>query len=65
MKGTPHEIYLDSTTGDGVAICNDQDDFYACVFETRNEVSRFLEQLRQAADKKWPINDGLGQKETA
>jgi hypothetical protein len=58
MKGVAHTVWLDvcaplGTIHEGVAIANCDDDFYYCLFETRQELESFITELRAAADEKW------------
>ena len=51
MKGTIHEVYIDSKRGKGVGLCNQQDPYYDCLFETEVEIDSFIEELCRARDK--------------
>ncbi len=51
MKGTIHEIYTDSITGKGVALSNQQDPYYECLFETKEEVDEFIAKFKKARDE--------------
>ncbi len=61
MKGYKHTVWLDASGGihepgvvhQGVAMANNDDDFYYCLFESREEVEDFIAELRAAADQKW------------
>ena len=51
MKGTIHEVYPDSKKGRGVGLSNNDDPYYDCLFETREEVNEFITKLIKVRDE--------------
>jgi len=58
MKGTIHEIYADSTRGKGVGLSNQGDPYYDRLFETKEEVDKFIAKLVEIRDKVFPNKGG-------
>jgi hypothetical protein len=50
MKGFIHEVWEHQ---DGVGMSNCSDDYYAVIFESREELEAFVAKLIAAADCKW------------
>ncbi len=49
MERYPHDVY--ETTDGKVGLSNQNDDFYWCHFESREEVNEFIQKLEKVRDK--------------